>query len=117
MVLAPFELLKGEGQRADIGWRYPLHGSGLATNGLVREGFEKILHPEVAVPLQSELLVLAVEFGQGDIVAAHDGARDLLHGQIVVASIERVERDFAADRPRYLEAHLGVAHGSPFCWP
>ena len=54
-----------EGQRADTGWRYPLHGSGLATDGLVREGFEKALQAEIVVPLQGELLVLAVQCEQG----------------------------------------------------
>ena len=47
-------------KRADTGWRYPLHGSGLATNGLVRERFEKALHAKVVVPLQGELFVLSM---------------------------------------------------------
>jgi hypothetical protein len=33
--------------------------------------------------LQSELLMLVMEFEQGDIVAAHDGAGELLDGHIV----------------------------------
>ena len=52
-------------KRADTGWRYPLHGSELATNGLVRERFEKALQAEIVVPLQGELLVLAVQCEQG----------------------------------------------------
>ena len=73
MVLAPFERLEGwKEKRADTGCRYPLHGGGLATNRLVRERFEKALHPKIAVPLQGELLMLAVKVEQGDVVAAHN---------------------------------------------
>jgi hypothetical protein len=96
MMTAPFERLKGgRKESADTGWRYPLHGSGLAANGLVRERFEKALYAKVGIPLQGELL--AVEVEQGDIVAVHDGARELLDGHIVVAPIERVERELAAE--------------------
>jgi hypothetical protein len=94
MMLAPFERLGWKTKRADTGWRYPLHGSGLATNGPVRERFEKALQAEVVVPLQGELLVLAVKCDQGDIVAAHDGAGELLHGHIVVAPIGWVDEGF-----------------------
>jgi hypothetical protein len=86
-------------------------------DGLVRERFEKALPAEVAIPLQSELLMLAVEFEQGDIVAAHDGARELLDGHVVVAPIERSHKSLS---PSEVHRSLCMCCGSKRecheCW-
>jgi hypothetical protein len=76
------------GSEAETLWLYPLRGSGLATNALVRENVCVPLQAEVVVPRLCKTLVLLMQSNQVDIVAAHDVPAPLLHAEIVVAVVE-----------------------------
>jgi hypothetical protein len=62
-------------------------GSGLATNGGLREGFYKALQSQVVVPYLGETLVLLVKRNQMHVVVADDIAAPLLDAHVVIAPV------------------------------
>ena len=63
-------------------------GNGLGAWGLLPlEGFGEALQTQVVVPLLGELLVLLVQAGKVNVVAALDGAAPLLDSEIVITKI------------------------------
>src|SRR5580692_11632032 len=85
-------------------------GSGLATNGGVREGFYKVLQSEGVVPCLCEPLMLLMQFQQAHVMVTNEVAAPLLNAKVIVAPVERVETCLASERQTQLEAHLRVTH-------
>jgi hypothetical protein len=79
------------------------------------EGFGEALQTQVVVPLPGELLVLLVQAGKVNVVAALDSAAPLLDSEIVITEVERLQVGPSA-KPS--SKHIsGSRIRSPFCSP
>src|SRR5690348_14817988 len=101
-------MVKGCGAETRWLFRAPRE-SGLATNALVREGFDESLRVEVLVPQCREPFVFAVKLRVKGVLTLTNEAAPLLYSGVVVAVVER--RKLWAAHCDKLEAHLRVAHG------
>src|SRR6266702_510754 len=91
MMMAPFERLRvGRHEAETLGW-FPLQGTGLATNALVREGLDEALQPQVVVPRLGKTFVLLVKLHKMHVVVAHDVTAPLLDGNVIIAPVPRVK--------------------------
>src|ERR1700679_1967115 len=105
MAMAPFERLHCVGCCEADALSHPLRGGkGLGAWGLLLlEGFGEALQSQVVVPPLGESLVLLVKADEVNVVIANDGAAPLLHANVVVAVIKRIQ--VWAVRESKLEAH------------